>query len=177
MSNITMKQTPLTMRSMRNKGRIAIAVALASISVSGSGHATAGNETPDSNSAHIKRYSFAYDNTKSNLTEASPKKEEQFVVDKKQFVFKQKNVTNSGDLYNKQEVSFQKPLRFTDKEMFREVEVSNFTEVEHSVYKELNTDSKQISFRKPIKFHNNSDFHEVTNYQPIEYAQEKDDWI
>lgn len=180
-----MTQTPLEINKTKNSRKAVLAAIVAGIYATNGINLThdynAGHnkETDKANSAHIKRYTFAYDNTKSDLTEASPKKEEPFVVDKKRFVFEQKDVTNSGDVKEKHISSFSKPSRFSEnKEMFRQVKVSDFTEVEHVVYKESNSEKRQFSFRKPIKFQeNNSDFYEVSHYEPIEYAQEKDDWI
>ncbi|MCY9112098.1 hypothetical protein MOE45_13560 [Bacillus atrophaeus] len=179
MSKLTITPTSLTGKSNKNKGRFAIAVALASISVTGSGHVITGNETTDSNSAHIKRYSFAYDNTKSNLTEASPKKEEQFVVDKKQFVFKQKDV--SKEKIAQVSSSFRKPMRFSENnEAYREIKVSDLTEVEHSVYSNSADNKRKFSFRKPMELKkNNTDYYEVSQYEPIGYTHEleEDGWI
>ncbi|WP_440620849.1 hypothetical protein [Bacillus subtilis] len=183
MSKLTITPTSLTGKSNKNKGRFALAV-LAGISASGGFviNDAAQHKILETNSSYIKRYSFAYDNAKSNSQLASPKKEDQFILKRKQFVFNEnENVTRivSNEERAEKLHSFTKPLAFSaDNEEFNEIGIGDITEIEHSYIEDSVTEEKTFSFKKPMVFsQDNSEFDEVIHYEAIEDVHDEDGWI
>ncbi|KAA0837380.1 MULTISPECIES: hypothetical protein [Bacillus] len=176
MSNITMTQIPLEDRKTKNSRRFVLAAIVAGISATNGINVTYdynfsyNKETDNTNLAHIKRFSFAYDNAERGLPLNSPIKEDEFVLDKIQF---------SADFENQKIFSFKEPLNRTKSvDDFNEVSSENFTQVEYSSPSQSLNKEKAFSFNKPMVFtKDNSKFDEVLpdNFSKIELSTEKED--